>query len=134
MCLITKQKKPIITKKDLIVYKTLCQDYSATNFRFSYILGVLYFQKLVYDNEPKTYMGEKVMKEYGFNHRDFETICKNLTNVHDGFHFYRTKKRALEHKNRDEIIVSCFIPKGSEVFYDKTKLGVTNQIKIIDKI
>jgi hypothetical protein len=131
MCLITEQKEPIITEKDKIVYKTLTRELYATSYSFSYTIGVLYHQEIVYNNIPTTYMGEKVQEKYGFNWTNFRSVCKNYTNVHDGFHFFRTKVRAREFAHSSEVIVSCLIPKGSQVFYDKTGLGVTNQIKII---
>ncbi|MFA5722670.1 MAG: hypothetical protein WC979_00195 [Candidatus Pacearchaeota archaeon] len=59
--------------------------------------------------------------------QSFESL--RLQSYGQGYHFCVTKKRAKQHSNYYTIL-SCTIPKGSEVVFDKTGLGITNKIII----
>ena len=146
MCLITKQKEPIILKKDLKVWKVVNEgegekDVRSLSFYFRYKLNKQYNQHLLMDNHPETYADDIVSEHYKFHKpsNTFNQVASKMTNVHQGFHFYKTLKRLNRayHKERRKqnyyVVIKCTIPKGSEVFYDETGLGVANQI-IINKI
>ncbi|MCK9574709.1 MAG: hypothetical protein WC979_03365 [Candidatus Pacearchaeota archaeon] len=56
---------------------------------------------------------------------------KRLAVYAKGFHFYKTIRRAIDSGIQKEyVIVECTIPKGSQVYYDETDLGVANKITI----
>ena len=135
MCLVTFQKKAKITKKDLVVYKSiqLLQDgtFNSIYNGFNWEKGILYKTNLgIYERiAGKTIVYDSIAAEI------YNTNCKvenRIANeISEGFHACLTKERVNE--NFDKYPCREFIiPKGSEVFYDKTGLIVSNQMKRLD--
>jgi hypothetical protein len=128
MCLITEQEKPIILKKDKIVYKVLTYEGMSPCHPFTWEAGRLYTESLsarvvntleIYDGSY-TFSDTLTIREYD---RKGKFFCFSR-----GFHFSKTKKRLnlwREEKFRFKI------PAGAEVYYDKTGLGITNKIMLI---
>ena len=131
MCLITKQKRVKILKEDLVVYKMIRSvgDRCFAWMRdFEYTLGFLHKQEMEVNNTPQTAMDEDVLHAYNILNSLEHSI--HLTHVHIGFHFATSIERVYDY---NEVIFECIVPKGSRVYFDKTGLGVTNQIKIVKK-
>jgi hypothetical protein len=137
MRLITKQKKPVILEKDLIVYKQMevvNGEVRSYYMNFSWTLNVLYKTEIELSRDC-TWADGIVGNYYGFENltcrEDLESyIHENFVIFSEGYHFYQTIKRFESYK--PEHIFKCTIPKGSEVYYDETGLGIANQI-IINK-
>ena len=132
MCLITEQKRVKILKEDLTVYKIIYDSpwgLQAYIKRFYYKIGVVYEQKLGVDNIPDSYYGEEVVNVYNLDSSLFGS--EHLTHVHEGFHFTTNPKRIKGHCSFSKKVYECTVPKGSHVYFDKTGLGVSNQIKIV---
>jgi len=143
MCLLTKQKIPTILEEDMVVYKRLSKfgdnpkEFESSCVGFKYTLGEKYVTKLVFDKKPDSFADEMVRNHYKFSDLDnktFKQVASRMTNIHEGFHFYVTIKRLTDSYFKSfHTMVECVIPKGSEVFFDETGLGVTDTI-IIKKI
>lgn len=153
MCLITNQQEPIILEEDLVVYKVLkstrSNDVVASTARsFEYTLGKLYSTSIeetsdalfadpqdlddcsqIYGVAPH-YFG--VSKLYFIKSKQPATKFKVFG---AGFHFCKNKKRAIQHiktiRSSIVYIYKCLIPKGSEVYYNCSDLGVTNNIIVL---
>lgn len=138
MCLVTKQKHPIILKKDKKVFKILKKFDSRllSQFQnFKYKLDQLYSTEVKksndctnFDNNDQTW------------YRNLPSSVKsNLTWIGSGFHAATTQKRLKNHIGNSlidvsQILVECTIPAGSIYYANKeTQLCVSNQI-IINKI
>ena len=101
MCLYIKNVKydsiddtiPLIARKDIICYKRLKP------------LGHGYF---------KTPYREVTVKIGTFMSVDSFGLCFNR--VDRGIHGYTSKKRASGETDRNEVMVKCIIPKGTEYF------------------
>ena len=161
MCLITKQNIPETLTKKLTVYKKVellpvqfidddgdpelsC---SSSSQGFEYTFGKLYETNITtIDLDTKLSPGatahadDIVGNHYrlrGSNSHDDRVayLKRNELIVYaEGFHFHKTLKRAYAHGiDKDYVIVECTIPKGSQVYYDETDLGVANKI-IINKV
>lgn len=138
MCLITKQKKPIILEQDIIVYKKMMcivVGYASSVYHaFEYKIGKLYTTTIT-NSQRGRYADATTSdfyEEYFISIEDSEIKFDEKVIVYnEGFHFYTTKERA--NKSRNGELWECIIPAGSEVYYDETGLGVTNQI-IINKL
>ena len=142
MCLITKQSEPIILREDLKVYKILLFRHgknALSSFqRFEYELGKLYNTKIersedifAYDDiaNKKYYNGTRSLDTRNIFYRD------SLNSYGAGFHFIKTLKRCNRKElYEDECIYKCIIPKGSEVYFDETDLGVADQIIILKRL
>lgn len=135
MCLITKQKKAKIAKKDITVYKkvNLYSDKITSEVRkFEYEIEKEYTTVLT----PKSIAGlsigtdftmydEAVNKAYPISSL-YEYVIPsnvNLNVISEGFHAFKRKDRCYYN-------AICTIPKGSEYFEDATGLIVSNQIII----
>lgn len=127
MCLITEQKEPIITTEDIIVYKVL------TKHRYGYISVFFLKQPKIY--LPGTLYKTEMMPTNSIAcfdskvERAYDVESSKLTHIGPGFHFLTfTERFNPDRLIYDLSIVECIIPKGSEVYYDATGLGVANQI------
>lgn len=141
MCLITKQSEPIILREDLKVYKILTPSTSEVDIAYSefqafkYSLNKLYATKIEEHGELLPY--DKISEEKYFGNADwFQRILlfqkKKFKSYREGFHFIKTLKRCNRKElDRNECVYKCIIPKGSEVYFDETDLGVANQIIIL---
>lgn len=132
MCLITEQKRAKILKEDLVVYKMLRvsgDNIFAWMQAFQYEFGFLHKTKMAVDNIAQSAMDDDVVNAYDLD--SFLDNSTHLTHVHLGFHFATSIKRFSGY---DESIFKCIVPKGSRVYFDKTGLGVSNQIKIIKHV
>ena len=118
MCLKTKMKEPVITKKPITCYKVICKDMSSLlhpNFKWEF--GKLY---------------ETEMKPTDNSWID-DTI------INEGFHSYKSYKDVKAGyfmANSPCMIVECTIPKGATFYggYHGGEQGfVSNQI-IINKV
>lgn len=146
MCLITKQKEPIILKEDLKVYKLLGYEiepgvYNAWNpalTKTRYSEGQTYKSDIkesepgseaIFDGKAAEVVG---LDDYG-RMSDFMHETDYIA-YGPGRHFATTLKR-LQPLNlfTKNPVAECTIPAGAEVYYDKSGLGVTNIIRI-DKI
>ena len=134
MCLITEQITPIILEKDLVVYKQIIRknrNIVFSNFcEFEYKLGKLYQTDIEYSDNRSPY--DSTASEYYYSDT---MIGKPLQSYGIGFHSVLSKERFrfVSKFDKNDRIVSCTIPKGSEVYYDKTGLVISNQI-VINKI
>ena len=140
MCLITEQKEAEILKEDLRVYKrfTIALKFDnhelilpwSTYFRdkIEYKVGQLHKQQMRVDNIFESAHDNKASEFYVI------MGWRNLTHVHDGFHSALTLERLGKNEWKDFADYCCIIPKGSEVFRDKTGLIVSNQIILKEKI
>lgn len=133
MCLITRQKKAKILKKDLIVFKFIKENNFSSYHHFWWEKRRLYLQAL----SPKS-IANKCAYEGDFSYADCQaqekyeglTQCYHLS---EGFHSCLTKQRAKKARPSEPFtkIVKFLIPKGSKVFYDATELVVSNQIMML---
>lgn len=138
MCLITEQKEPIILKEDLIVYKVLRPDLESPMQYFNYILGRFYEFGIMPSKNPMwpdSVASEYYGKDNIQTKSPYNTITKGLYAYGEGLHFITSKERAYVYTEGiygQMVIVKCLIPAGAEVYYDKTGLGVTNKLKVIE--
>lgn len=139
MCLITKQKQPIILKEDKVVYKILAENmYEKEEARtlyspapITYILGMEYHAPITFGD--------------GIDVDVFDRLCMDAVDeewnvkpgyceIKTGFSFATTKERLRDALQSSVCITNnihiyrCVIPKGSKVYYDDTGLGVSNCI------
>lgn len=141
MCLITKQKKAIIIKDDMIVYKRVDihggNEALAPMQGFLYVVGENYNQELVPDHNFISCFSTDVYEYYKLNTFSKKDIGKLFTHIHNGFHFFKNIKDVKLFCNDytlGDATAKCIIPKGSSVFFDETGLGVSNSITIVELI
>lgn len=130
MCLLTRQKKPIILKEDKIVYKLLRGDMTAIYQNFSYSFDKVYKTDIFIGSDNSAF-DDIAMKRYRVN--AYGNLKPNVISIAKGFHAFtsiaRIKKSYVCHK-----IYKCTIPAGSEYYKDTTGLCVSNQIIINELI
>lgn len=137
MCLIT-DKKPIVTKQDVFVYKILWKtddnEYFAPFFPFKYELGVEYTTNI---KKKKHTRNLRAFDELAVNYQEFLSslnINSNNYVYEEGFHAFISKMRFIEPTPFDVVIVKCKIPKGSTIVLDHTGLIVSNKIVILEEL
>lgn len=131
MCLITYQRKPKITKKDIVVlkevYPTIYPEiYASMYMHFKWEKGVIKVQELSIDRVKMKcvyFYDNKAKDAYPINYHSL------VTSISEGFH-------AIEDKNREigktkGIMKEFLIPKGSLVFRDKTGLIVSDHMMLL---
>lgn len=133
MCLITRQKKPRITKRDRIVYKYVHIDPDGSIWSY-FIPGFKWRNGRVRQHK----LGISSNTPLGSHKFDgivaaayMKYLDKKVTVVSTGFHAATTKKRLTVTRN-DAPIRKFLIPKGSEIFTDITGLIVSNKMRLID--
>lgn len=125
MCLVTRQIKPKVLKKDLIVFKAVHENNEevvSRYYRFTWKKGVLE------ETEMKTLRCHFQCAEK-FDDVVYQTYVykKGLfTEVSEGFHAFKTKARYPYVTIREFLI-----PKGSLYFEDKSGLIVSNQMMLL---
>lgn len=136
MCLITRQKKAKILKKDLIVYKCLNQREDGTfnsYFQSDFVWLKNYLYQISYLNP--------ILRTNNFENHGIWYYADSMANnkyrgisqtyyITYGFHACLTRKRCNQLKY-NSIIKEFLIPKGSKVFYDATGLIVSNQMMLL---
>lgn len=136
MCLVTKQKNPLIASEDITVYKLLTEGNYSEHQKFHYDEGVLYETEiknsnrhLFYDwNDEKEFKREKNIP--------IDTPIHKL-NTYDvlwlgqGFHSSTSAKRF---NNIIGTVHRCIIPKGSEYYLGWTELVISNKIVVYEEI
>lgn len=135
MCLLTRQIKPIITKKDMIVIKKL---FVATNgisnnyfsyYRrcdFRYIPETLY--KTLLDVRRVIPMNTASFGDYDtMYYKQGKLLNRKLTVVEQGFHFIIQDSDSAKELGVNNIF-KFLVPKGSTIYLGKTGCGVSNQI------
>lgn len=134
MCLLTRQIKPITTKKDLVVYKRLniTNNYLSKKIKYNsyyqegyeYVKGILNTTTFGITKElpNDTISFDNIATDY-YKHYNL-LINRKLTVISEGFHACLTEERL----NNYEISFEFLIPKGSLIFKDATGLIVSNQI------
>ena len=134
MCLITRQKKAKITKKDLVVFKCLNNGDISVSRYFPWIEGQLVKcdLKIIKREHPSNNHGG----DWFYADHITNGIYNGLSNCYAisvGLHACTTKERAkrLADCYDTNIIEEFLIPKGSEVFYDVTGLIVSNQMMML---
>ena len=150
MCLITEQKEPEIIDQDLVVYKIVKTDLDKkTNKRvawpvyykmggFRYTEGELNKTEMIKksgDNNISYFdgmVGDHLAEKYKIA-PNFPGALEQLVRIGviaaigQGFHFGTTRRRFCV--TDPNLSISRFIvPAGSEVYFDETGLGVSNQI------
>jgi hypothetical protein len=150
MCLITNQTEPIILEKDLFVYK-FCKKENNKIKPYFYDKSKLIYKKNVLnieniknssDDYRRTEFFDRTAKNYLFENSnpsiyDLESMIESnkLKSISSGFHFIASKQRIKLCNNYEHLKVYTFIiPKGSEVYFDASELGVTNKIMYVSKI
>lgn len=133
MCLVTKQKEPKTTKKDIVVYKIVDISYEEeTSAVYSiyygcrWIPGEIKEVDLLYENNKAWDVCEKydILSSQSYNWKEIEE--ETFTEVSDGFHA-AIKKNRLRASYRAEHR-RFLIPAGSLIFTDKTGLIVSNKM------
>ena len=149
MCLITRQKDPIILEEDLEVYKIINQlvykngvYYSAFIKGFEYKLNKLYSTTIEKASDHTSYFDNIVAEHYNLS--DWRSIKEAIKKEEffsygQGFHSIVGKESIKRRTNSnfrllsERRVVKCIIPKGSEIYYDETGLCVSSQI-IVKKL
>jgi len=133
MCLITTQKKPLIAKKDITVYKLLDPNYKSPYTYYQYKPGKLVKAKIKdshewcgFDSIDQAWLDEHYPTWFE-SARDHKPL-KSLKCIGSGLHSAATEDRLYGTKAKGEMIVKCTIPKGSEYYKDATGLRVSNQL------
>ena len=131
MCLITKQKKVEILKEDLTVYKRFTiidEQILPWSYEYrhliNYKVGQLHKQPLNVNKVPGNVFDSIVSKYYNLSCplKDCKKALK-LTHIHEGFHSvieYDRLESIHHYLPPLRLDYICIIPKGSEVFKDKT--------------
>lgn len=102
MCLVAKDKKILIAKKDILVYKTVFDKHGEWT-------GIFFDRRCYEYNtsvraERYTVFGDKGIEHLYFSYRN---------SVDEGFHAYRIKKKHFYMRHYTEM-KKAIIPKGSE--------------------
>jgi hypothetical protein len=140
MCLVTRQIKPITTKKDLVVFKDVKTSDQYDNVKTSHYFFFIWEKGVV----NKTEFG--IEKQYPFDSPKNKGVCvanpyfdrksrnfyqkdtRKHTVIKEGFHAVLTKKRMIKPRYSK---VAFLIPKGSLIFKDATGLIVSNQMMLL---
>ena len=142
MCLVVqKNTEKTITTKEMYVYKILRRYsydvYGAPKNDFIYEKDVLYQTEIkrsyddisIYDRLAYHSISQqlKSLGVYSYS-KQYQFLILNTFDIYsEGFHFAITYDR-LEIVSYSDILARFIIPVGSEVIYDESGLGVTNQI------
>ena len=133
MCLVTRQRKPKILKKDLKVYKVLREGSRSKYQNFLWEPEISH-KEIIHITDNKKwdrfqFCDDKTMDKY--------YKLSGCIEIDKGFHACCTKERA-EGLSADpryscikEEVYAFLIPKGSEVYYDCTGLIVANQMMML---
>jgi len=166
MCLITKQKEPIIITEDLMVYKILKTGdgdvrYSYYNYsEFRYDCNQLYTTKIetsdhlsFFDYTARSIVLEDCSSVFAScNDKSKKSFLSNngFISYGQGFHFitdagiklrspYKNNSYINKYKGNHlypfrPVMCKCIIPRGAEVYYDQSGLGIASEIIVTDII
>ena len=131
MCLITRQKKAKILKKDLIIFKTVnvyndvIQSVCQSHFKWiaNKLEKVNLNIKSVHNTKDRFYTDEGTQKIY-------EKLSQCVS-ISEGFHAALTPDRPICIEWDYVEVKEFLIPAGSEVFYNATGLIVSNQMMML---
>ena len=141
MCLVTKQRRAKIAKKDITCYKRLHPDLRSYYQNFKYSVGVLVTRELRVEYNIKDWfpLDSHVAIVYGdpmymkgsfmFSDRNEILRTKSANQISDGLHASLSIDRI-----GGVSVYEFVIPAGSEYFIDKTGLIVSNQIMLVNDI
>jgi hypothetical protein len=125
-----KNKKPLITDKDIYVWKVFEKVDGTDNKLISPVIGFTYIRGFIYYQKGEPFS----MKTF---HNFFSTIIS--LEIHEGLHSYTSRKAAVEGrvyrllKDVKKIIVTkCIIPKGSKYYSNEIEI-VSDQLLIPHK-
>jgi hypothetical protein len=143
MCLLTRQIKPIITKKDMIVIKKLKveEEYSTIYKKhliayfsyywwgkpFQYIPEALYITILDITRALPKHTSSFGNVDINYYKRG-SLMNRKLTVVKQGYHFVIEGSESYKEIGDTKNLFKFLVPKGSQVFLGKTGCGVSNQI------
>lgn len=146
MCLITEQKEPFITDQDMIVYKVVRESaydnlvfpafYPSRNFKYDAdVLNVTKIESAYEDSFISFFdnmVGLHLSKKYNLDPSDpgrLEDLAKKgiINIIGQGYHFAIERKRLVVN-DKTYNIERFIVPAGSDVYFDETGLGVSNQI------
>ncbi len=144
MCLITDDKTLYIAREDIVVYKYLSEIYTldsgekaacSLTGKFWYTPGIKYSTQIEESNSWKCADDTA----YSWEKKSFEgnSIKKKLLCIGQGFHSYKTKKRAVEGYEEMEMsqrLFKCIIPKWASYYQDNTGLIVSNTLIVVEDI
>ena len=141
MCLVTKQRKAKIAKKDITCYKQLGYGLVSRYMKYRYYVGVVVTRPLHVEFNINDWfpLDQIVSNEYGevkdgyrYSEREKLIRTKRANEVSSGLHASLTTDRLEE--NVEHGLYEFLIPAGSEYFTDKTGLIVSNQIMLVNDI
>lgn len=107
MCLCSKDsyrkvkaflKNPVLTTKEIVVYKILNKDNTSPCMKFKYQKGYWYYQR---------------GKKFGVD----KSLCGHNAFIHDGLHAFVNLRTAFDSRGVETKIVEMVIPVGSIVIY-----------------
>ena len=135
MCLITEQKKIIVTRKNHIVYKLVKRltnnQCAALLYRFNYMKDVTYNTEMKLTKTPNTF-DEIVSTRYTKSWNRYVTkgkyLSDNYTCIGAGFHSTNNPERMEKDVYTNYVMAEFEIPKGAKVYRDDTGLIVSNKI------
>ena len=132
MCLVTKQRKAKIAKKDITCYKHLRRFDLTTTYQFYvYNVGRLDKTHLSFGRNNHWCLADEAAMNFYWK----ASRKRVLTEVIHGFHAYLSIDRAQAVMcEGNEGLYEFLIPAGSEYFTDKTGLIVSNQIMLVNDI
>ena len=145
MCLVTKQRDPILTTEDIVCYKIVRENishnknthpFSSMYNYFDWMLNKAYYTPLsVYETDRASNCN---FYDYVARTQFDNPNSKNclFSEISDGFHAMLTYDRAARTTDFDdnEVVVECLIPKGSSIYKDKTDLVVSNKIIMVKRL
>lgn len=133
MCLVTRQTEPKVMENDLIVYKIVARDlmsgeaiveYQSYYHYYLWKKGVLKETKMV----TGSYQWCDCEKFDSETHDAYPDKSGKFTEVSEGFHAFKTKKRA----GYSGVFLKQFlIPKGSLYYEDESGMIVSNQMMML---
>ena len=155
MCLITKQKEPIVLEKDMVVYKlgrkvvvykigevattsTGSVEIMRTVHQVhEYILGELNTTEIrctERDRETASLYDNKALLHYHSNLFKNGYLLSHFISIGPGFHWATTVERILAGISGEEDIYKCIVPAGSQVYFDETHLGVSDKLIVKENL
>jgi len=155
MCLITKQKEPIVLEKDMVVYKLggkvvvykigevattitgSVEIMRTVHQAHEYILGELNTTEIrctERDRETASLYDNKALLHYHSALFKNGYLLSHFISIGPGFHWATTVERILAGISGEEDIYKCIVPAGSQVYFDETHLGVSDKLIVKENL
>jgi len=137
MCLITKQTIPMVSDKDVIVYKRLNKDLSSTFYRhYTYVIGKKNTSDIK-ESKDRICVNNFDSVWLDSMHYNWRDITSGFKSYGEGFHSAKKIEYLGENSvyNLDTVIVECIIPSGTK-YYENPFFIVSDSIiiaRIIDE-